>query len=377
MIPLKKRPNSPYWVADLRSVGLGRVSTKRTNKKEAAAVAEEMRRRALDRDQLGARDELSLKAALDRYIMTLDNPSYAKDRARLRDKLLGLGVWANRPTFSWSSDILVSEITTAMISDLQARRRAEGRYPAAINHETKMLQRTYRLCMNEWDVNVRPGVRFPILRVKSKKRRLTDEEETKLLTELDPTRPLKSVPSDPTNPRRLQMQDAYDLTVFLIDTGCRCGEAASVLWDRVSLQEDTVTFYRKKVDNEGLVGLTPRLKEILMRRRSMYPGARYVFPRWDKQRVDGRRARGGAMAMRAVSKAIERAGLNDDEDLVAQYGKLTPHSFRDTFCSRLLERGLSTAGAQDLLGHATPSMTKKYAHLASRDLAKKAAELLS
>lgn len=90
-----------------------------------------------------------------------------------------------------------------------------------------------------------------------------------------------------------------------------------------------------------------------------------------------KRLRAGSRSLRAISRAIDRAGINDDPRVVKRYGKFTPHSCQDTFCSRVIERGLSTAGAQDLLGYATPTMTKKYAQLGPRDLAKKAAELLS
>lgn len=377
MIPLYKKTNSPYWFADLRSVGGGRVSTKRTNKRDAAKVADHMRTRALDKIQLGTQDELSVKDALDRYIRELDSDSYIRERKTDRDKLLGLNRWEGRDVHQWSAEMLMSEITTASMAELQDKRRGEGLSNASINSETKMVQRVYNLCSKEWGVNVHPGVAFRTFKTKTRMRRLSDEDEARLLLELNPSRKIKSVPNDPTSPRRLQMQDAYDLAIFLIDTGCRTGEATDVRWDQVSLEDGTVAFYRTKVQNEGLAAMTRRVKEMLVRRRSTYPGARYVFPRWDKLRVDGRFPRSGRYSLRAISKAIDRAGLNDDPAVVEKYGRFTPHSFRDTFCSRIQERGLPSAAAQQLLGHATDSMTRKYTHLESQDVAKKAAALLS
>ena len=42
----------------------------------------------------------------------------------------------------------------------------------------------------------------------------------------------------------------------------------------------------------------------------------------------------------------------------------TRHAFRDTFASRLVQRGMSLFKTQKLLGHSRSTMTQKYAKLA-------------
>jgi integrase len=66
----------------------------------------------------------------------------------------------------------------------------------------------------------------------------------------------------------------------------------------------------------------------------------------------------------AIRKAIDRAGCNSNPAQVKRDGRATCHTFRDTFASWLLQRGVSLFKVQQLLGHSTPTMTQKYATLA-------------
>ncbi len=56
--------------------------------------------------------------------------------------------------------------------------------------------------------------------------------------------------------------------------------------------------------------------------------------------------------------ALAQAGIED----------LTWHDLRHTFASRLAAKGVPTRTLQDLLGHNSPAMTARYAHLAPEDL---------
>ena len=85
----------------------------------------------------------------------------------------------------------------------------------------------------------------------------------------------------------------------------------------------------------------------------------------------------------AMSRAIKRLRqvvnevCNGDVVLNTQRGKATLHSLRDTYASRLVQKNMSLHKVAKLLGHATPTMTRKYAHLNSEDVAEEARQLLN
>ena len=81
--------------------------------------------------------------------------------------------------------------------------------------------------------------------------------------------------------------------------------------------------------------------------------------------------------LHSIQTAIDKVGLNDNERLVAKKGKFTPHSLRDSYVSLLAQSGeVHLYEIQQLLGHTTPQMTQKYAHLVPEQVGKKAKAIM-
>jgi integrase len=383
MVEVYKRPGSPYWYYDLVDPVTGkrqRKSTKKKLKADAQKVASGVLATAEDRAKVGG-EEITVEEACRRYVATVADP---KSRKKLEGRFLRLcGLMQTKDAWHLPKGFMLHQVTSGTILTLRGKRVEEGYAPNTINNEVGMLHASWNLARKLGARVHKDLIEWPMPRVRGKLRYLTEEEEDRFLTELDPNRPTykrtingKAVEQRMGVPHhvRPRMQDSYDLAVFLLDTGCRYSEIATITWDCI----DTITWrwvdiYRTKTDNEDRLTMTPRLREILQRRRKATNGA-YVFPGYDGILVDEDKPRG--YSAHAIRKALDRAGCNAPH-LVQRYGRATCHSLRDTFASRLVQAGMSIYKVSKLLGHASVVQTQKYAHLAPGGVADEAAEILA
>ena len=100
-------------------------------------------------------------------------------------------------------------------------------------------------------------------------------------------------------------------------------------------------------------------------------GYSYLFPALKGRSWAGVDAPRGH-ATSGIQRHIDALGLNDNPDET----RVTPHTFRDTFASRMVQAGVSLLKVSHLLGHADVSMTKKYAHLCPDALGHESAAVL-
>lgn len=377
MVALYKDKRSPYWYYDMPDPtapnGRKRKSTRRTAKVEAKRVAEHDLRKVQDRDQLGARDELTLSAALSRYLKSVGHKADIGNIASRIAKILGqLPTQPER--WHLNPAMMFHDLTTRHIDRLREARRAEGNAEQTINHELKVLSATHNLLRRQ-GARVSADVAFTLVKVPGKLRWLTEAEEVRLLAELLPDRVFLGRTGKPVTLNRnapRQRQDAYDLVVFLLDTGCRYGEVGEIPWAAIdTLGWHWVDIYRSKTGNSDMLTMTARLKAVLRRRYAERSNSAYVFPTYAAKGGDRHRGK----STQAIRRAIQRAGLNTPE-AVKRGGRVTTHTLRDTFASRLVQAGVSLYKVQRLLGHADPRMTMKYAKLEPRGVADEAAAVL-
>lgn len=368
---LYKRERSPYWWmriarldSDGRVIGYDRVSTKRVDKAEAKLVAQSYSRKSNDEAQLGTREAATVGEAANRYIAELT----AAGKPSVKD----FRVFVKRLEYSNSrlrTSAPIETLTRTELAKVKAQRLAEGYSASYVNNELTFWITVYNKAKDDYGLKVSREESFKNMKleVKQKTRYLLEGEEAALLAELNPQREMRGVGDH----IRQQLQDQYDLVVFLLDTGARYSEVAEVPWSAIdTINWKTVNLYREKVGNEGALGITDRLREILQRRYTMFGNSPYVFPGANNP-MEPR-----GYATRGIRNAIERAGLNQPA-LVKRYGKFTPHSLRHTFASRLVQAGMSLYAVSKLLGHSNTVMTQRYAFLSASQVASQAAEILN
>ncbi len=135
---------------------------------------------------------------------------------------------------------------------------------------------------------------------------------------------------------------------FLYSTGARVSEAASLTMDKVDLIGGVVTV-RGKGRKERMLPLgepaAEALQDYLARRDS---NSKYIFLNRRKGRLSERSFR------LIVDKYIEKA---------SGALKVSPHTFRHSFATHLLNRGADLRSVQELLGHSSIATTQVYTHL--------------
>lgn len=215
-----------------------------------------------------------------------------------------------------------------MLDHVMGVLRSRGNSNATINRKMAALGKLLRKAHKMGDIQSLPEFRRQKER-SGRIRFLEEDEEDRLFAEI-----------------RARNEDAWRLSVFLVDTGARLGEALGLTWN--DIQEQRVTFWVTKSGRSRTVPLTPRAHDCVMAVRQS--GLKGPFAKLNQQKY------------RAIwHEAKDAVGLGRDKDVV-------PHILRHTCASRLVQGGIDIRRVQMWLGHQTLQMTMRYAHLATHDL---------
>jgi integrase len=134
--------------------------------------------------------------------------------------------------------------------------------------------------------------------------------------------------------------------ILAVNTGMRHQELLKLHWDEVDLEAGLIDLPEDKSKNQEARTI-PLTREALDTLRSTPEEGRtgWVFP----GRIEGKPMNNLGKGWRTIRT---RAKV-----------KVRIHDLRHTFASWLAQRGVSEKAAQDLMGHKTSSMTKRYTHL--------------
>jgi integrase len=138
-----------------------------------------------------------------------------------------------------------------------------------------------------------------------------------------------------------------DWIILSLYTGLRFGELCALTW--ADVREDTLTVRAAaaKSKKSRTLKLIPTMVALI--ERQPHRGAT-VFTTPHGEPVKDVRA--------ALTHACERAGLR----------RITPHLFRHTCASWLVQQGVDLYVVKEWLGHSTITVTERYAHLAPTHL---------
>jgi len=251
-------------------------------------------------------------------------------------------------------NVRMSDLTLAQLQGIIQNRRTAG-----TAHNTLVVTASY------WNAVVKfaeyqkwtSAVKLPRMKPdRTRLRYLSYEEENALFAAIDPNAKYSGKCKRTDEAR----QTNTDLLLALIHTGCRYREIARMTWSQIDLKSQKILVYRQKGGVDNTMVMSQKLHSMLVRRRAE-TSDEWVFP--TKRRHNNNYA--------WLRDALQRAGIADDA------GKITLHSARHTFASRMLSSGMSLVEVQGLLGHKNIQSTMIYTHVETGAVAEKAARVLN
>ena len=132
-----------------------------------------------------------------------------------------------------------------------------------------------------------------------------------------------------------------DVASIAVDTGMRKGELRRLRWNDVDFDKSMIRVQHTKNKTPREIPMTHRVREILERHRTENAAGKVA-----SLSVFGN----AADILKAVRMAGEEAGISS----------ATVHRLRDTFCTRLADRGVQVDRIRALAGHSDIRMTLRY-----------------
>ena len=181
----------------------------------------------------------------------------------------------------------------------------------------------------------------------------------KFLTNEEMLKILENIPVD--TPARLRNKAIFEL---LWATGMRVSELSGLNFEDLNLEENEITVFGKGA-KERIVLISERAKKYL---KQYIDYARPIIIKDSNQTTSGKTpVFVNKTGYRLQTKSI-RNSINDVVDKIQLPKHVTPHVFRHSFATKMIENGADLRVVQELLGHASISNTQIYTHISSQHL---------
>ena len=152
---------------------------------------------------------------------------------------------------------------------------------------------------------------------------------------------------------------------LLYATGMRISELSSLNFGSLNLEENEIIVMGKGA-KERIVLVSSRAKEFL---EKYIKNVRYMVP---EEPCDLTETEDAPVFINKTGYRLQpqsvRTALNDIVKKIELPKKVTPHVFRHSFATKLLENGADLRVVQELLGHASISNTQIYTHVSTERL---------
>jgi integrase len=328
-MPYRRSDSLVWWVSFIGPGGERvRRSTGTTDRKEAGALEAKWKLETYRVRQWDAEPTRTFEELMVAYLQA----TQAEKRSAERDRWI---VRRLRPHFVGRT---LDSLRAADVRSYIERRRTDGAKPSTINRELALLSAALNYARRQWEWEVPNPVPGRKLREGEGRVRWLTREQANWLVE-----------AAAAQPRARHLPDFIRLAV---NTGCRRNELLGLEWSRVDLRANLLYLegVHTKNGRRRSIPLNQAARQALLNRarfRATHcPTSPWVFCTRRGERV--------AEVKRSFASACRRAGIED----------FRIHDLRHTCAAWLVSAGVPLAEVRDLLGHASVTMTERYAHLA-------------
>ena len=250
----------------------------------------------------------------------------------------------------WLKDVNLSEVNTNTIRLYFSQIQVFEYSKTTIARKIAAMRTFFRFLYREKIVNCNPAeaIRSP-KKPKKLPSFLNEDEVTQLFNIIEP--------NSPTTARNRAILEV------LYACGMRVSELCGLNFGNLNLDENEITVFGKGA-KERIVLVSERAKKYLQLyikdfRNTYAQNNEYI----NEETPVFINNTGFRLTTRSVHKFIEKAA-----DEIAINKKISPHVFRHSFATKLLEKGADLRIVQELLGHASISNTQIYTHVSTERL---------
>ena len=241
------------------------------------------------------------------------------------------------------------ELTPALLDQIKLDMLEAGKAPSSIKYAMAVISQIWTLAERDGIVTGRcPIKRVALPRQDNRRERyLSVDEADRLLAALSDRAPLMR-----------------DMSILGLDCGLRFGEIAGLMWQDCDFSRGLLQIRDPKSGVNRVAYMTPRVRSVLESRNGnghggngghgngVGNGQEYIFTDGNGSTVAS-----ASRAFKNVVAELFNVGVTD-----RRY-RVSFHTLRHTFASRLVEASTDLYAVSKLLGHSTIRMTERYSHL--------------
>ncbi len=250
----------------------------------------------------------------------------------------------------WLKDLPLNEVNTNTIRLYFSQIQIFEYSKTTLARKIAAMRTFFRFLYREKIVNYNPAEAIRSPKKPKKLPSFLNEDEINQIFDLIP-------PNSPTNARNRAILEV------LYACGMRVSELCGLNFGDLNLDENEITVFGKGA-KERIVLISEKAKNFLSLYikdyRKLYAQANEHITEETPVFINNT---GYRLNTRSVNKCLEKIS-----EEVSINKKISPHVFRHSFATKLLEKGADLRVVQELLGHASISNTQIYTHVSTERL---------